>query len=156
LLEGSGGGTLEGVDAALDGIEAIFDNKVCAGEAVFAVEDFVGVGGVRVVEGVVGVELPRPNIGFDGAETTDPPFVVNDGIDEVALAGGDGVKLGVVFGSELGEGGGIFTANDLRVGVNAGFQGIQAGDLFAGFGARPGRFLGVAPVGFKLRAAKSN
>jgi hypothetical protein len=71
---------------------------------------------------------------------------VNEGVDEVALARGGGVELGVVFGGELREGFGIFAADDVGLGVNARFQGVQASSGFAGVGAGAGGFLRIQTI----------
>jgi hypothetical protein len=118
LFEGALGGALVGVEAALEALEAVFEVVEGGAEGVLAVADVGAI--VRfVIHGVVGFEPILPEVGFDGAEAADFPFVVDEGVDQVALARGDGAELGVVLGSELGEGLGIFAADDPGLGVNA-------------------------------------
>jgi hypothetical protein len=89
------------VEAALETLETLFEVLEGSAEGVLAAADVTGL--VRVVvECVVPLELLLPEVGFDGAETTDLPFVVDQSVDEVALARGSGQELRVVFGGELG------------------------------------------------------
>jgi hypothetical protein len=149
FFEGSGGGALVGVDAALEGLEALVEVVEGDGEGVAAGVDVgLTVGGAEHV--VVVAELELPDVGFDGAETADHPFVVDEGVDEVALARADGVELGIVFGGELGESFGIFTANDVGLGMNAGFEGVHRRSGFAGVGAGAGRVLRISTIRFDL------
>jgi hypothetical protein len=125
LLEGAGGGALVGVEAALETLQAVFEVVEGGAEGVLADADVGAI--IRfVIEGIVDFEAMLPEVGFDGAEAADFPFVVNEGVDEVALTRGGGVELGVVLGGELGEWLGVFATDDVGFGVNAGFQGVQA------------------------------
>ena len=55
-----------------------------------------------------------------------------------------------VFGSEGFESGGVFAADEVRLGVDAGFQGVHGGDGLALGGAGAGGFSGVEAVGLGL------
>jgi hypothetical protein len=138
LLESALGGALVGVETALETIEALFDVVKGGAESVLA-ETYVAV--VRfVIEGIIDFEMVLPDVGFDSAEAADLPFVVDEGVHQVALARGCGVELGVVLGGELSQGFGIFAPDDVGLGMNAGFQGVHAGDGLAGAGAGAGGF----------------
>jgi hypothetical protein len=65
---------------------------------------------------------------------------VGQAVDQIAFLGVVGWNSGVVFGGEWGEGIGGFAADDVGLGVNAGFQGVHAGGLLAGVGAGAGGF----------------
>jgi hypothetical protein len=149
LLEGALTGALIGVEAALETLEAVFEVKEGRAEGELSPADVVRV--IRV-EGlaIVSIEGAFPELGLDAFETADFPFVADDGIDEVPLAGSDGMELGVISGGELGEGLGIFAANDVGFGMKAGFQGVHAGGGFAGLGAGTGGTLRVETVCFDL------
>ena len=92
-----------------------------------------------------------PELGFDGAEAALEPFGMDQGIDQGADFGGVGEETLVVLGGEGIEDGGVFAADDLGLGVNAGLQGIEAGDGLALDGAWAGGFLGVATIGLDLK-----
>jgi hypothetical protein len=145
LLESALGGTLVGVEAALETLEAVFEVLEGGAEGVLAAADVTGVVQV-VVQGVIHIEPLLPEVGLDGAETADLPFVVNQGVDEVSLPRGDRVELGIVFGGELSEGVGVFASDDVGLGMKAGFQGVHAGGGFSGLGAGTGRMLRIATI----------
>ncbi len=56
----------------------------------------------------------------------------------------------LVFGGEGLEFGGVFAADDLRFGVKAGFNGVEAGDGLALDGAWAGGVLRVEAIGLDL------
>jgi hypothetical protein len=88
LLEGALGGALVGVEAALEVFQALFEVGVeGGGEGVTAAADVVRVVGIGRV-GVEPLEFEGPEVGFDALQTADLPFVADDGVDEIALAGG--------------------------------------------------------------------
>jgi hypothetical protein len=66
----------------------------------------------------VGVDTGLPEIGFDGAEAAEAPFVVDKGVDEETLSGVGRAVLFVEFGGELGEILGGFVEHDLGFGVD--------------------------------------
>ena len=99
----------------------------------------------------VGVlEFVFPELGFGAGEAALEPLGTDQGIDEAALAGVGGPVLFVVGGGEGFECGGVFAANDLRLGVDAGLERVHAGDGFALGRARAGGFPGVPAVGVDL------
>ena len=161
-----GGGRLGA--GGLDGAEVV------EGAVVGALEDVAAAleadeGGLAIVEGVaedlvvghrlaeVGFfaaldvgEFPFPEVGFDAAEAAEGPLAIDQDVEEGALFGGLGVEVvEVLFGEGL-EGGGVLAANDLRLGVDAGLQGILRGDGFALGGARAGGFASVGAIGGDL------
>jgi hypothetical protein len=145
LAEGSGGGALVGVEAALETLEAVFEIIEGMVEGMFAVENVPFVVGTEAPYFVV-LEHLLPESGFDGAEAADVPLVVDQSVHEVALARGDGVELIVVLGGELREDFGVFAADDVGLRVNAGFQGVHARDGFAGLGAGAGGVLRIQAI----------
>jgi hypothetical protein len=145
LAEDALGGAFVGVEAALEALEAVFEVFEGGAEGVFPAADVDAV--VRlVIEVVVLCKVVFPEVSFDGAEAAYLPLVVDEGIDEVALARADGVKLGVILGGEAGEGFGVFAADDVGFGMKAGLEGVKAGDGFAGLGARAGRMLRIQAI----------
>jgi hypothetical protein len=153
LLEGALGGAFVGVEAALETLEAVFEVAEGGTEISLAEADVTAIVGL-VIEDVVQLETMFPEVGFHGAKAADIPLVVDQGVYEVTLAGGGRAELGVVFGGELREGFGIFAADDVGLGVNAGFQGISATDslrshargLLTGVGAGAGGFLRIQAI----------
>jgi hypothetical protein len=102
------------------------------------------------VAGSAGLGIPVPELGFDAAEAAEGPLGVDEDVDEAALLGGVGEEAVVVVGGEGFEVGGIFAGDDLRGGVDAGFDGVEAGGGFAGGGAGSGGFLRVTAARFDL------
>ena len=92
----------------------------------------------------------RVDLGFADAEAADEPLVVDEGIDEVALARRGGAEFGVVFGGEGVEIGGVLGADHDGFRMKAGFEGVHGGDGFAGRGAGAGGFERIAAVGGDL------
>jgi len=62
----------------------------------------------------------------EGAEAALEPLGGDERVDECAHLGSGGLVAVVVFGGKEGESRGVFTGDDLGVGINAGFQGIEA------------------------------
>jgi hypothetical protein len=142
ILEGFEGAEVEavgGIDVALkagDGIEGI---------AVGAAErGIVAVGMVEAFDAVI------PELGFDAAEAALGPFGGDEGVDERELVGVGGVKMLAEGRGEGFELGGIFAGDDLGVGVDTRFQGVEGGDGFAFGGSGAGGFLGVETIGVDL------
>ena len=138
LGEGLAEGLLGGVAEAVD-----------AGDGGLGDEGVAGPGGAHLV----GSELVLggvPGFGFEPAVSAEHPFEVGEGVDEGALGGGGGA----VFGGELGfeglELGGALVPDDDAGAVEAGFEGVAAGDGLALGGARAGAFLCVQAVGLDL------
>jgi hypothetical protein len=145
LLEGSLGGALVGVEAALETFEAVFEIVEGGAEGVLAGANVAAIVGI-FKEGIVPGKGVLPEVGFDGAESADFPFVVNEGIDEVPLTWGDGVELGVVLGGQLREIIGVFAADDVGLRMDAGFQSVQAGGSLAGVGTGAGGLLRIQAI----------
>jgi hypothetical protein len=91
-----------------------------------------------------------PELGFGLAEAAEEPLAIDEGIDQEALLGGGWLPALLVFGGEGLEIGGVLAANDLRFGVNAGLDGVEAGDGLALDGAWAGGFLSVETIRFDL------
>ena len=138
FAEGVAEGALGGVDAGLEAIEL--------GEA-----DLVGSpeDGVFVLAVVIrGTKFPET--GFDEAETAEEPFGIDHGIEEQAFGGSGGAVVVVILGAEGLEVGGFFVADDVGLGVDAGFQGILGRSGLALSGAGTGGFLGIEAIGLGL------
>jgi hypothetical protein len=136
LLEGDAGGALQGVEAGLEAEKALFEGAEAIGEGVLALENLEAPLFFKVVVAVL--EVVGMEVGFGEAEAADEPLVVDDRIDEIPLAGSDGVELGIIFGGELGKGFRSLAADDVGFGVKAGLEGVHAGDGLAGLGAGTG------------------
>lgn len=128
---------LDGIDAAL---EAVVDLVTVIDQAAF--------GEVRIGKSFVVLEFPK--LGLATAQAAEHPLAIDQDIDDHAALGSGRVVALAVFGEESQEVGGIFTGDDFGLGVNAGFQGVEAGDGLACIGARAGGFLRVQAVGFDL------
>jgi len=131
-------GAVGGVDAALE-----------AGEYVAVVG--VGLGCLEPLDlpkDILDAELEE--LRFEGAEAALEPLGGDQGIDQGAHFGSGGLVAAVVFGGESGESRGVFAENDLRLCVNAGFQGIEADRGLALDGAWTGGFFRVEPIGLNL------
>jgi hypothetical protein len=88
--------------------------------------------------------------GLGAAETEQGPLAADDLIDVDALLGKSGAEALVVSGDESVVGGTVLAGEDGGLGMDAGFEGIEAGGGLAlgGLGSR--RFLGVATIGVDL------
>lgn len=91
-----------------------------------------------------------PEVGFGLAEAAEEPLAIDESIDQEALLRGGGLPTLLVFGGEGIEFGGVLAANDLRFGVNAGFEGVEAGDSLALDGSWAGGVLRVEAIGLNL------
>ena len=141
FLEGREGavvGAVGGVDAALEAVEIL-----AAGVADLGHLETFG----RVVEAF---EVVPPDLRFEGAEAALEPLGGDEGIDQGADFGSGGLVAVVVFGDEEREGRGVFAGDDLGLGVDAGFQGIEADCVLALSGGWTSGFLRVEPVGLDL------
>ncbi|MGA2769174.1 MAG: hypothetical protein ABSG26_00015 [Bryobacteraceae bacterium] len=131
-------GALGGVDAALETVEDVAARVADLGH----LEPFD-----RAVEAF---DVVLPELRFEGAEAALEPLGGDQGVDQGARLGSGGLVATVVFGGEKFEGRGIFAGDDLGLGVNAGFQGIEADSGLALDGAGTSRFLGVEAIGLDL------
>ena len=116
-----------GIDAALKALQGFVEAMVGQAERAARV-------GVFLIGD--GLKLALPELVLDAAQTAEQPFRRDQDIDQRALLGRDGTVALVVLG---GQGCEIFrrlAGEDMGLGVNAGFQGIEAGCRLAGFGAR--------------------
>lgn len=112
----------------------------------------IGVGEV----GSVGRQALLPEPGFDGVETAELPVGGYESIDEEAFERRGGPELAVIRGGQLVELLGIFAGNDLRVGLDPGFQSIEFGDGLALSGAGSGGAKRIEPVRCNLSCGSHN
>ena len=119
-------GALGGIDAPLKPGEFVRGVVVGAGEVSLSIGSEEG------------ADLELHESGFDGAEAAKEPFIIDENIDERALLGGAGLEAVDVLGGEGGEFLGGFAFDDLGAGINAGFEGIEAGNGLALDRARAG------------------
>jgi hypothetical protein len=147
LGAGAGGGALDGGDAALEAFEVAADGDETLGEREVAFDDIPAAAGEGDVGGLEEVVL---ELGFDEAHAAQDPLVADDGIDEVAFAGVDGVKFAEIFRCELVEVAGVLAADGEGFGVDAGLNGVAARDGFAGGRSGPGRMLRISTICFDL------
>jgi len=121
-------GALEGIAAAFEAGEGLAG--VLEGFAEETVgEGFMGAPAVVVVGDFE--ELGFPKLGFGLAQAAEGPFGIDEDIDEGTLGGGLGAVIVEVLSGERGEGIGVLAADDLGLGVDAGFQGILGRDGLA-------------------------
>ena len=88
--------------------------------------------------------------GIGGGEAAEEPGAADEGVDQVAGLGGGGLEADVVFGFEGFEVLGFFGEDDFGFGVDAGFEGVGGGVLFAFGRDGPGGELRIAAVGVDL------
>jgi hypothetical protein len=89
-------------------------------------------------------------VGLDALEAALLPVGAEHDIDVEGLGGGLGMEVAVVVGDESVVVGGIFAADDDRGGIDAVFQGIEAGGGLALGGAGSGGLLRVGAIGVEL------
>jgi hypothetical protein len=131
-------GALDGVDAALETVEAV----------AVAVVGLSWLEALELAEESVDVD---PNeLRFEGTEAALQPLGGDEGIDQGADFGSGGPVAVVIFGGEERESRGVLAGDDLGLGVNAGFQGIEADCGLALSGAWTCGFLRIEPVGLDL------
>ena len=87
---------------------------------------------------------------FEGAEAALQPLGGDKGIDQGADFGSGGLVAVMVLGGEERESRGVLAGDDLGLGVNAGFQGIEADCGLALSGAWTSGSLRIEPVGLDL------
>ena len=114
-----------------------------------------GGGGIREqgrCEGVIGRfgHDGAVKVGLNGFEAAFLPFGTDHGIDVEGFGGGFGPVLVVVLGGEGLVFGGIFAGDDDAGGVDAVFQGVEAGGGLALDGAGSGGLLRIGAVGSLL------
>jgi hypothetical protein len=136
--EGAVVGAVGGVDAALEAVEILAAGVPDLGH----IETFD--------RGVEAFEIVPPDLRFEGAEAALEPLGGDEGIDQGAHFGSGGLVAVVVFGDEEGEDRGVFAGDDLGLGVDAGFQGIEADCGLTLSGGWTSGFLRVEPVGLDL------
>jgi hypothetical protein len=100
--------------------------------------------------GAVRFDIAGPDIGFGLAETAEPPRVFNEVIDEFALAGVEWLPGFRKLCGESFELGGIFARDDEGLGVDAGFQSVEADGSFGCESRGSGGTLGILSIGFYL------
>jgi hypothetical protein len=108
--------------------------------------DEIGVGEILVEA----LDLVIPELGFDAAEAALGPLGGDESVDERELVGVGGVEVEEECRGEGFEFGGIFAGDDVRPGVDAGFEGVEGRSGFAFGRGGAGGFLGVAAVGVDL------
>jgi hypothetical protein len=141
ILEGSLVISLGGGNAVLEAGEdfaAVVTDGAAEGEEVF--------GAARLAP----LHVLFPELGFGAAEAAEGPLGVDEDIDEGALLWGAGVEAIVVGSGEGFEIGSVFVADGFGFGVDAGAEGVVAGDGNASGGAGAGGFLRIATVCFDL------
>ena len=138
LLEGAIVAALGGIDAAME-----------AGQVLLA-EDEGAAGGDKVFLGAPLLHAVLPDLGLGFAEAAELPIGGYEGIDEEAAIGGGGLEAVVIFEGEGFEGAGVLAGDDVGVGVNAGFEGIEAGNGLAFGGTGAGGFLRIEAVSLDL------
>ena len=134
-------GAFEAGDEALESEKGIL--AIGKGIADFGV-------GAMVAGLAVGFNGGGPELGFGAPESAETPGVVDQLVDELALASVGGLPG---LGELVGEGfqfAWIFAGDDLRCGVDAGFESVETDGGFAGSGYGSGRTECVGTVGFYL------
>lgn len=122
-------GALGGIDAALEAGKGVGGMAESVAEGAFFSKPVPTLG----VE-----EFRLPELGLDFAEAAEEPVGMDEGIDELALFGGSRAEALVVLDGEVFKDGGVLAANDGGLSVDAGFEGIEAGDGLALDGAGAG------------------
>ena len=127
-FEGDEVGFAGGVDAALEAVEVFTGELVALAKREWDVPRMEGV-----------VVMMGEELAFDGSEAAELPFVGDELVDEAALFGGGGVEAVVIIAGEGFEFRGVFEReHGFGLGVDPGFEGIEAGIGFALVGARSG------------------
>ena len=142
VIEGAVEGAFGGIDAALEEVELMVragHDLAERGVLIGSAEGFGGVG-----------ELVGPKLGFGAAETAELPIGADEVVDKGAFGGGGGLPLEVIVAGEGLELTGVLARDDLRLGLEAGFEGVEARDGFSFGRARARGVLRVATVGFDL------
>jgi hypothetical protein len=113
-------------------------------------------GGLAAAEGLAGravlfqgpgiLHFAFEDLGIDSSKAAEQPFVVDEGIDEEAFFGGGRKEALAIFPGEGFKGGGVFAADEVGFGVDAGLESIHAGDGLALNGAGAGGAQGVETI----------
>jgi len=154
-LRGIGDGRALGFEA-LEAIEGPMEGALGGVHAALEADEFLAGLAEDVAEGSGGVEVGGvlhfvgEELGFEAAEAAHEADGVNDGVEGVALVGGDGLVMAVVFVAEGFDESGILSREDEGLGFDAGLQGIEAGAGFALGGGGSGGLLGIEAVGLDL------
>ena len=125
---------------ALGGIDAALE----AGENVAVLLEDQAEADIEDVHGIF------PELSLDGAAAAEEPFAIDEAVDEEALDGAVGTEAAVILGGEFVEGGLVFAADELGLGIDTGFERVPGGAGLALVGARAGRFLRVEAIGVNL------
>jgi hypothetical protein len=99
-------------------------------------------------------EVVCPELGVDALHAAELPIIADEDVDVELFLGGGGLAFLVV---EIGEGlqvRGILTEDNVGLSIDAGFQGIHAGDGPALNGAGTGGFAGIAAIGLDLKKCR--
>jgi hypothetical protein len=127
-------GALGGIDAALEAAEGVLAaDEGLAGRAVF-------------LQGPGVLHFAFEDLGIDSSKAAEQPFIVDEDVDEEAFFGGGGKEALAIFTGEGFKGGGVFAADEVGFGVDAGLESIHAGDGLARNGAWPGGSQGVETI----------
>jgi hypothetical protein len=140
FLEGAVVDTVDRIEAVLETIEDLV-----------AVEENAAFrrNGVHVL----GFATPRqvePESRLGAGKAAEGPLAVDQGIDQHAAFGRRRVEALPVFGGQGFELSRVFAGHDLGLGVDAGFEGIEARGGLACRRARAGGALGVLTIGVNL------
>jgi hypothetical protein len=139
------------VVAALGGIDAAMK----AGQGVLAEEEGAA-GRDQIFPGAVFFHAVLPELGLGFAEAAELPLGGYHGIDEEALLGGGGFKAVVMLDGERFEAVRALAGDDEGASVNAGLEGIEAGDGLTALGAGAGGTLGVSAIRLNLEDGRHN
>src|SRR5690348_6972412 len=84
------------------------------------------------VEGIRGIdEFVSPELGLGAAEPAELPVGADEVVDESAFGGGGGLPLEVIVASEGFQFARNLAGDDLRFGLYAGFECVEARDGFS-------------------------
>jgi hypothetical protein len=119
-------GALGGVNSALK----TNGSAIAAGEGVAE--------GRVLVEVESRIHLVFPKLGVSFGKAAELPITADEGVDVEAFFRGGGTEAFKIFGGEGLQLGAVFAADDVRLSVNAGFQGIHGRHGLARGGAWTG------------------
>jgi hypothetical protein len=91
-----------------------------------------------------------PELGLDAAEAAQLPIGGDERVDQATLGGIGRLVLVLILGSKGFEITGVFAGDDVGLGMDAGFEGVETRNGLAFRGTRSGGFLGIATVGREL------
>jgi len=144
LSEGAVERALGGVDAALEAGEGVLLGHEGAAQGLVHVL-FVPFGPI-----ILFLESALPGFRLGFAETAEEPVGGDQGVDEDGLFGARGLEAFVVAGFQSVEVLGFLAADDLRFGVDAGFEGVHGREGFARDRAGAGALLRITTIRFDL------